>query len=102
PQEMGMLLEQVYRRTFVSKDVSKEIEDTLFLQQINHKICGYLKKDIPVAHKTGEDKNLTNDIGILFTKEPFIVCFTAHDTRVPDFEILIREISAELCEFHNA
>ena len=34
PAEMGMLLEQVYRRTFVSKEVSEAIEKLLLEQQI--------------------------------------------------------------------
>ena len=63
-----MLLEQVYRRTFVSKEVSEAIEKLLLEQQINHKIPGYLRDEVAVAHKTGEDDNLTNDVGIVDAK----------------------------------
>ena len=96
PKEMGMLLEKIYRRTFVSEPVSREIEDVLFLQQINHKICGIICDEVPVAHKTGEDENLTNDVGLLYAKQPFVACFAGHDTSVPEFEDLIRHVSAEL------
>lgn len=96
PKEMGMLLEKIYRRTFVSEPVSREIEDVLFLQQINHKICGIICDEVPVAHKTGEDENLTNDVGLLYAKQPFVACFSGHDTSVPEFEDLIRHVSAEL------
>lgn len=96
PKEMGMLLEKIYRRTFVSEPVSREIEDVLFLQQINHKICGIICDEVPVAHKTGEDENLTNDVGLLHAKQPFVACFAGHDTSVPEFEDLIRHVSAEL------
>lgn len=96
PREMGMLLEQIYRRTFVSGKVSKEIEDTLLLQQINHKICGIIQEEVPVAHKTGEDEDLSNDVGLIYAKQPFIACFAGHDTDVPEFEDLIRRTSAEL------
>lgn len=98
PKEMGMLLEQVYRRTFVNEQVSKDIEDVLMLQQINHKICGIICEEVPVAHKTGEDDNLTNDVGLIYAKQPFVACFAGHDTNVPDFENLIRHVSAELLE----
>ena len=101
PEEMGMLLEQIYNRTFVSEEVSREINDTLLLQQINHKIPGVFGEGI-VAHKTGEDENLTNDVGIVYAKTPFIVCFAGHDTNVYQFETLIREVSAELYDLHNA
>jgi beta-lactamase class A len=100
PEEMGQLLEQIYRRTFVSEEVSAEINDTLLLQQINHKIPGVFGEGI-AAHKTGEDENLTNDVGIVYAKNPFIVCFAGHDTNVYRFETLIREVSAELYELHN-
>lgn len=96
PKEMGMLLEKIYRRTFVSEPVSREIEDVLFLQQINHKICGIICDEVPVAHKTGEDENLTNDVGLLYAKQPFVACFAGHDTSVPEFEDLIRHVSAEM------
>lgn len=98
PKEMGRLLEQIYRRTFVSEKVSAEIEDTLLLQQINHKICGIIQEEVPVAHKTGEDDNLTNDVGLIYAKQPFIACFAGHDTDVPRFEDFIRHTSADLFE----
>jgi beta-lactamase class A len=96
PQEMGMLLEQIYHRSFISEEVSKEIEEVLFLQQINHKICGIIGEEVPVAHKTGEDENLTNDVGLIYAKQPFIVCFAGHDTCVPQFEDAIRHITADI------
>ncbi len=97
PSEMAMLLEQIYRRSFVTGQVSEDVEQTLFLQQINHKICGIIvEEDVAVAHKTGEDEHLSNDVGLVYAKQPFIVCFAGHDISVPDFEDLIRHISAEL------
>jgi len=101
PREMGDLLEQIYRRSFVSAEVSEAIENTLFLQQINHKICGIIGEEVPVAHKTGEDENLSNDVGLVYAKTPFIVCFAGHDTNVAEFEDLIRHVSAELFEVCN-
>ena len=101
PKEMGMLLEQVYRRTFVSEEVSAFIEEVLLLQQINHKIPGYLNYTVEVAHKTGEDEDISLDVGIVFTKQPFIVCFAGHDTNVGEWENLIRQVSLELVQQHN-
>lgn len=96
PHEIGMLLEKIYNRTFVNEQVSKEIEDVLFLQQINHKICGVICDQAPVAHKTGEDEDLSNDVGIVYAKQPFIVCFAGHDTSVPQFEDAIRYLTADI------
>lgn len=97
PLETGMLLEQIYRHTFISPDISRQMEALLLKQQINHKIPGYLPPDIPVAHKTGEDDGITNDVGIVYAKEPFVLCFFSNRTQVPEAERAIREIALELC-----
>lgn len=101
PAEIGALLEQVYRRTFVDETVSEAINDTLLLQQINHKMGGILGGNVQIAHKTGEDDDLSNDVGIVYAKQPFIACFAGHDTSVPDFEDLIRHTTAQLYEICN-
>ena len=102
PAEIGMLLDRIYHRSFVSPVISEEIEDVLFLQQINHKIPGRIGEDVvPIAHKTGEDENLSNDVGLVYAKQPFIVCFAGHDTCVWDFEDLIRHSSRELFDECN-
>ena len=95
PKEMGMLLERLYRNGHVSPEASKEAMDTLLLQQVDHKLGGKLF-DAPIAHKTGEDENLSNDVGIIFAKEPFVICFTGHDTDVYRWEDLMRRAAFDL------
>lgn len=95
PKEMGMLLEELYFGRFISSAASREAIDTLLLQQIGHKLGGKLF-DVPIAHKTGEDDSLSNDVGIVFAKEPFVICFTGHDTDVYRWEDLIRRAAFEL------
>lgn len=95
PKEMGRLLERLYRNGHVSPEASKEAMDTLLLQQVDHKLGGKLF-DAPIAHKTGEDENLSNDVGIVFAKEPFVICFTGHDTDVYRWEDLMRRAAFDL------
>lgn len=95
PREMGMLLEKLYRGEFVSEEVSREAMDTLLKQQVEHKLGGKLF-DAPIAHKTGEDDRLSNDVGIVFAPEPFVVCFTGHDTDVYRWEDLMRRSAWDL------
>ena len=95
PKEMGRLLESLYFGQFVSKEVSAEAMDTLLLQQIEHKLGGKLS-DVPIAHKTGEDDGLSNDVGIIFADEPFVICFTGHDTDVYRWEDLMRRAAFDL------
>ena len=96
PAEIGMLLEKIYDRSFVNAAVSEEINEVLCLQQINHKIPGRIDDEVEIAHKTGEDDDLSNDVGIVYAKQPFILCFAGHDTCVGDFEDLIRHASDEI------
>lgn len=96
PAEMGMLLEQLYRKEFVSPEVSQEALDTLLLQQIGHKLNGKLCGRVKIAHKTGEDDNLSNDVGIVFAPKPFVICFAGYDTDVYRWEDLIRRSAYDL------
>ena len=96
PQEMGMLLEKLYRGEFICPEVSREAMDTLLKQQINHKLDGKINGEVDIAHKTGEDDRLSNDVGIVFAPQPFVACFAGHDTDVYRWEDLIRRGAYEL------
>lgn len=96
PKEMGMLLEQLYRKDFVNEAVCKEAMDILLQQQVDHKLNGKICGAVPIAHKTGEDDDLSNDVGIVFAKEPFVICFAGHDTAVYPWEDLMRRSAWEL------
>jgi len=96
PEETGMLLEQIYRREFVSPEASEKIENILLLQQIRHKIPGYIGRKKKIANKTGEDGNTTHDAAIVFAGEPFVLVVNANDTDVPETERFIRETALML------
>ena len=96
PEEIGALLAQIAQRRFVSETVSAEMEKLLLAQQINHKIPGYLPEGTPVAHKTGEDDGITNDVGIVFAKEPFVLCFAYNGPDVPQAERALRQLALDL------
>ncbi len=98
PQEIGLLLEQLYRNEFGSKKICQEAIETMDLQQVDHKLNGKLCGSVRIAHKTGEDDALSNDVGIVFAKQPFIVCFAGHDTDVYRWEDLMRRGTYELVE----
>jgi beta-lactamase class A len=97
PREMSALLERLYRKEFISPTVSETALNTLLHQQVCHKLEGKLCGSVDVAHKTGEDENLSNDVGIVFAEEPFILCFAGHGTDVYPWEDLIRRAAYDLC-----
>ena len=98
PAEMGILLERLYRGSFVSEGVCREAVKVLLKQQVDHKLDGKLCGAVPIAHKTGEDTRLSNDVGIVFAKEPFVVCFAGHDTDVYRWEDLMRRAAYDLVQ----
>lgn len=88
--EIGMLLEKLWRGQFVNEQVCREAIDTLLLQQVDHKLNGKLCGQVDIAHKTGEDDRLSNDVGIVYAPQPFVICFAGHDTDVYRWEDLMR------------
>lgn len=93
PKEMGVLLEKIYKRTLINAEASEFMEDILLQQQINNKIPAKLPYDFKVAHKTGEEEETTHDIGIVYAKEPFVICFASNNTDASAFEDFIRDTS---------
>lgn len=96
PKEIGHLLAMLYRGEFVSEAVCKEAIDTLLLQQVDHKLNGRICGEVRIAHKTGEDDQLSNDVGIVYAPQPFVICFAGHDTDVYLWEGLMRQGTWEL------
>lgn len=96
PKELGVVLEQLYRGTFINEDISKYALSVLLEQQINHKLDGKLCETVPIAHKTGEDYMLSNDVGIIYAPQPFVLCFAGHNTDVYRWEDLIRRAAYDL------
>lgn len=95
PKEIGTLLEMMYDGILISKEASKEMIAILGNQRLNGKIPFYITDGTKVAHKTGEDTGVSHDIGIVFAREPFIVCFCSNHVNVPGFERVIQEITRD-------
>jgi len=101
PQEIGMLLEKLYKNEFVNQDISEKIKEILLKQQIKHKINERLPLDIKVASKTGDDDYISNDVGIVYGRQPFVVCFISNETIPSEFNSFIRKTSLELFNLCN-
>ena len=93
PKEIGSLLEEIYHGRCVSANASERMRAMLSQQQINHKIPNLLPPTVRVEHKTGEDEGITNDVGILYGREPCVLVFVSNETDVPAFEQVIRTVS---------
>jgi beta-lactamase class A len=74
-QDMARLLEQIYRRTLINKQISEQCLRVLKLQHANDRIPKYLPVNLAIAHKTGLERNVCHDVGIVFScKGDFLIC----------------------------
>lgn len=101
PKEMAYLLEELHFNRFVNEKVSEDIKEILHRQQINHKIKEMLPPGTRAAHKTGEDDYISNDVGIIYAKQPFIFSFFSNDTKVSDVNNFMRNTALQLFEKCN-
>ncbi len=95
-EEMGKLLEKLYWGNIISPNASQEMLGILKDQQLNGKIPFRFCEQIDVAHKTGEDSGTTHDVGIVYAKNPFVLCFCSNNVDVPQFERVMQDIAWEL------
>ena len=81
--DMSYLLEELYYGRFLNKNVSEKCLELLGQQKINDRIPRKLPRGTYVVHKTGLEKHVCHDVGIVFTdKGNFIICVLAkHEDR---------------------
>jgi len=98
-REMGEVLEKIWRGEVVSKEASAQMMEILLDQRLNGKLPFFIDSmGIDVAHKTGEDDGISHDVGVIFAKEPLVVCFVGEHVNVPLYERLMQDAAKVLCE----
>ncbi len=102
--ETGRLLKTMYEGTLISRRASDTMLSIMKNQQLASKIPFYLKavaERPEIAHKKGEDIGISHDVGIIYGKFPYIVCFCGNETDTPCLERLMADISLELYQVLN-
>lgn len=85
-QDMTIILEKMYRGELVDRESSKFMLDLFKKQEINDRIPKYLPKDTVIAHKTGLEKGVVHDVGIVFApKGDYIICVLTQKVR--DYQV---------------
>lgn len=95
-RDMAIILERLYKGEIVSQKASRQMLNILSTQQLNHKIPFDLPSATRIAHKTGEDDNVTHDVGLIYAKEPFILCFCGSNVHAPRYNRVMNDVSKEL------
>ncbi|MFH1640819.1 MAG: serine hydrolase [Candidatus Omnitrophota bacterium] len=94
-KDTAYILENIYRKTLIDKGVSEKCLSLLKLCRTNDRIPRYLPAELAVAHKTGLERGVCHDAGIVYTpKGDFLICvLTKHAN--PD-SVLAKEFIAKL------
>jgi beta-lactamase class A len=82
--DLAHLLEEMYNFTLIDNSFSQKCLEILKKQKIKDRIPARLPADTVVAHKTGLERGICHDAGIVFTPGGnFIVCvLTRHNYKV--------------------
>lgn len=74
-EDMACILEKIYRRQFLNNSVSRRCLELLTLQRIRDRLPSRLPPDTVIAHKTGLERRILHDAGIVFTpRGDFLLC----------------------------
>lgn len=79
-EDMALLLEKVYHKSLSSKYVSEQCINMLKLMRMNDRIPKYLPVEVSVIHKTGLERSVCHDAGLVYTNKGdfLIVVLTKH------------------------
>ncbi len=103
-KDCGKLLEDIYRRTWVSRSVSNEMEALLLAQNTRYKIPAGLPDGVLCGNKTGEMDTTENDAAIIYAENcDYILVVLSSDWGSKDQAInRIQSISALVYQYLNA
>lgn len=93
PDEIGDILEKIYLGQLIDPDLSAEMVRVLKLQQVNYKLPYLIDDDVEIAHKTGENRGVSHDVGIVYSRRPFIFGFYSNNVNVIEAEEALRNIA---------
>jgi beta-lactamase class A len=73
--DICLLLEKIYNNEFINEEASRIMLSFLENQKVKDRLPRYLPDKIRVAHKTGLEKGVVHDAGIVFSpKGNYIIC----------------------------
>ncbi|MEI8175745.1 MAG: serine hydrolase [Candidatus Omnitrophota bacterium] len=75
PDDMARILEAIYEKRFLDPSISGQCLAILKMQKIKDRIPAKLPATTVVAHKTGLERSVCHDVGIVFTaKGDLLIC----------------------------
>ncbi|MCF7872844.1 MAG: class A beta-lactamase-related serine hydrolase [Candidatus Omnitrophica bacterium] len=81
-RDVVRILKKIYYEQLINQQFSQFARDLLSRQQYNDRIAYFLPKEVEVAHKTGLERGVVHDAGIVYgKKKDFIICVLTKDVR---------------------
>jgi len=100
-QDMAFCLEIIYHNKFLSSKISRQSLSLLKKQEVNDRIPAKLPPSVVVAHKTGLERKICHDAGIMFMPQgDFLICVltkNAKSTKVA--KRFIAQIALDVYEY---
>jgi beta-lactamase class A len=101
--DMSLLLRKLYKQEILSPSLSKKALNLLSNQKINDRIPVKLPYGTLVAHKTGLERYVCHDIGIVYTKKGdyLITVLTKSKKGFNKSKILIANLALDVYNYYN-
>jgi beta-lactamase class A len=82
-RDLAYILTSIYRKALISRKISLLSLELLKQQTVNDRIPAKLPPDVLTAHKTGLERGVCHDAGIVYTKKgDFLICvLTQHKNK---------------------
>jgi beta-lactamase class A len=102
-KDMALVMEKIYRKELINADVSKRSLELLKNQKINDRIPVKLPDGVTVAHKTGLERYVCHDVGIVFTEKGdyLIVVLTKTKKGFRQAKMFIADMALETYNYYK-
>lgn len=100
PRGYGRIMKALFISTFLTKDGSQMILDSLVDARREDLIAGGVPWEVPVAHKYGEREDMLHDCAIVYQPgNPYLVCIMTKQILLPEARELMKQISASTYDY---
>jgi beta-lactamase class A len=81
-RDVARIFEFIYSGSLLSEDLSRKALSFLAKQKVNDRIPKLLPKELKIAHKTGLERGVIHDAGIVFTDSgDYLICILVKNER---------------------
>lgn len=96
PRSFGNVFRSLYYSSYLKRPFSQYLLELLTRSPYSNYLQAGIPEDIRVAHKIGVDVDLLlyHDCGIVYTKDPYILCIMSQGSTQQEAEQIMRELSA--------